>query len=92
MVDRQIESAESRRELHDRLSQVRENMYAISVGETIPGASALAFPLFGPNKDVRAAVNITGPDHRWTREAMMSHIPRLMEEINYVSEQLGYRQ
>ena len=48
-------------ELHDRLAQVRENRYAISEGETIPGASALAFPLFGPNKDVRAAVNITGP-------------------------------
>jgi DNA-binding IclR family transcriptional regulator len=91
MVDRLIDSAESRRELHDRLAKVRENRYAISVGETIPGASALAFPLFGPNKDVRAAVNITGPDHRWTREVMMSHLATLMEEIAYVSEQLGYR-
>ena len=91
MIDRQIESAKSRRVLHDRLAWVRENGYAISVGETIPGASALAFPLFGPNNDVRAAVNITGPDHRWTREAMATHIPRLKEEINYVSEQLGYR-
>jgi DNA-binding IclR family transcriptional regulator len=92
MVEKRIgASPKRRRELHDRLAVVRGNRYAISEGETIVGASALAFPLFGPNKDVRAAVNITGPDSRWTRDEMMRHLPALMEEIDYVSEQLGYR-
>ena len=70
---------------------MRENRYAISEGETITGASALAFPLFGPNQDVRAAVNITGPDNRWTRKEMMAHLPALTQEIDHISEQLGYR-
>ena len=92
MVEKQMgASAEGRAELHERLAKVRENRYAISEGETIPGASALAFPLFGPNNDVRAAVNITGPDSRWTRKEMMAHLPALTEEIEHISEQLGYR-
>jgi DNA-binding IclR family transcriptional regulator len=92
LVEKLIGASKERRlELQERLATVRENGYAISQGETIPGASALAFPLFGPNNDVRAAVNITGPDQRWTRDIMMSHLPALVEEVNYVSEQLGYR-
>jgi len=92
MVDTQLAASEaSRRKLHARLKKVRENRYAISEGETIRGASALAFPIFGPNGDVRAAVNITGPDHRWTRKEMMQHLPALVAEIDHISEQLGYR-
>jgi IclR family transcriptional regulator, KDG regulon repressor len=92
LVERQFGTSEKRRkELHDLLEKVRENHYAISEGETIPGASALALPLFGPNKDVRAAVNVTGPANRWTRKEMMAHLPALTEEVEHVSEQLGYR-
>jgi DNA-binding IclR family transcriptional regulator len=92
LVERQIgASDEKRRELHERLAKVRVNRYAMSEGETIAGASALAFPLFGPNNDVRASVNITGPDNRWTREEMLKHLPALLEEIEDVSEQLGHR-
>ena len=35
MVEKQIELRNGRKELHDRLAQVRENRYAISAGETI---------------------------------------------------------
>jgi len=92
MVEQRIGASKKRRaELAAALKQVRENHYAVSEGETIPGASALALPLFGPNKDVRAAVNVTGPASRWTRSEMMAHLPALTEEVNHVSEQLGYR-
>jgi len=85
-------SGERLRPLDALLKKVRENRYAISEGETIPGASALAFPLFGPNKDVRAAVNVTGPASRWTRSEMMSYLSPLSDEVAHVSEQLGYRE
>jgi DNA-binding IclR family transcriptional regulator len=92
MVKKRLEESGVRRaDLAGVLKRVRQNRYAMSEGETIPGASALAFPLFGPNQDVRAAVNVTGPASRWTKSAMLSHLPVLSEEVAHVSEQLGYR-
>jgi DNA-binding IclR family transcriptional regulator len=91
LVEKQLGSSEkSRDQLQNVLAKVRKNRFAISEGETIPGASALALPVFGPNKDVRAAVNVTGPASRWTREKMMSFLPALTDEVEYVSSQLGY--
>jgi DNA-binding IclR family transcriptional regulator len=92
MVEKRLENEDGHRsDLDVVLKQVRENGYAMSEGETIPGASALAFPLFGPNKDVRAAINVTGPAGRWTKSERLSHLPALIEEVAHVSEQLGYR-
>lgn len=92
MVEASLElSKKDRDTLHANLAQVREQGYAMSEGQTISGASALAFPLFGPNGDVRAAVNVTGPDNRWTRKAMETHRKALISEMAHVSEQLGYR-
>jgi DNA-binding IclR family transcriptional regulator len=92
LVEKQIENSNGRpRNLNAVLKRVRANRYATSYGETIPGASALAFPLFGPNRDVRAAINVTGPAERWTKTEMMLHLPSLMDEVAQVSEQLGYR-
>lgn len=85
LSDRQLKG------LHSVLQKVRDHHYAISEGETIPGASALALPIFGPNKDVRAAVNVTGPSTRWTTDEMMVHLSALTDEVDHVSEQLGYR-
>lgn len=92
LVERTLElSKKDRAQLHASLEQVRAQGYAISEGQTIPGATALALPLFGPNQDVRAAVNVTGPASRWTRKEMESHRKALSEEMRHVSEQLGAR-
>jgi DNA-binding IclR family transcriptional regulator len=73
IAQRRLEETGGRRgDLDVVLKEVRENRYAMSEGETIPGASAVAFPLFGPNKDVRSAVNVTGPAGRWTKTEMLS--------------------
>jgi DNA-binding IclR family transcriptional regulator len=92
IVERRLgASAPKRDELRAALKTVRDHRYATSEGETIPGASALALPIFGPNKDVRAAVNVTGPAGRWTRQQMKVHLAALSEEVHHMSEQLGYR-
>jgi len=80
-----------RRELRRTLSEVREHGYATSFGETIPGASAVALPVVGPNGDVRAAVNITGPSGRWTLDRMLSNLDLLVAEVAHISGQLGHR-
>ena len=98
--DEHLEIAEARlrasdgrlKNLERVVKQVRHNQYATSEGETIPGASALAFPVFGPNRDVVAAINITGPATRWTRGERLTHLEALRQEVAHVSEQLGYRE
>jgi DNA-binding IclR family transcriptional regulator len=84
-------SPQERQQFAKTLARIRNQRYAISEGETIPGASALALPIFGPSGDVRAAINVTGPVNRWTQKAMLAHLPVLSEEADQVSEQLGYR-
>jgi IclR family transcriptional regulator, KDG regulon repressor len=91
IVESKFSSAQKRDDLTRLLKSVREQRYAISEGETIQGATALSLPIFGPNGDVRAAVNVTGPLNRWTRKEMLIHLPELAEEVDRISEQLGYR-
>jgi len=71
------------------LAQARQQGWAASEGETIPGAGAISIPIFGPNGDVRAAINVTGPANRWTRDAMAEKLPALLEEARRISDQLG---
>jgi IclR family transcriptional regulator, KDG regulon repressor len=73
------------------IALVRKRRYATSTGEVIEGASALALPIIGPNNDVRAAINVTGPTNRWTRQAMLRQLPELVYEAESISEQLGHR-
>jgi DNA-binding IclR family transcriptional regulator len=85
-----ITAAEHAR-LAPELAEIRARQWAMSEGETIAGASALAVPIFGPNGDVRAAINVTGPAGRWTREARLKQVPVLLEEARQISAQLGHR-
>lgn len=84
-------SEDERKKLLSELYQIRRRRYATSSGETIPGAAALALPIFGPNEDVRAAINITGPTSRWTKQVMLGHLAALTEETESISSQLGHR-
>jgi IclR family transcriptional regulator, acetate operon repressor len=46
------------------VSEVRESGIAISVGESIPGAAAIAAPIFGSDGKVMAAIVVGGPAER----------------------------
>jgi DNA-binding IclR family transcriptional regulator len=84
-------SAKKRHEFTAASGRIREAGYAISEGETIEGARAIALPIFASNADVRAAVNVTGPTARWTQDKMMKHLPEIVAEVVEVEAQLGYR-
>jgi IclR family transcriptional regulator, KDG regulon repressor len=83
---RKLNAAALRRDLAD----VREKGYAISKGETVPGASAIAAPIIGPGGRAIAAINITGPTDRLTSKAMESIAPALLHNADEVMEQLGH--
>ncbi len=84
-------TAKGREEFAKSAETVRQAGYAISEGETIEGARAIAFPLFDSNSDVRAAVNVTGPTGRWTHEKMMKALSQLQAEVAEIALHLGYR-
>lgn len=84
-------SPQDRQQFSKVMERVRKQRFAISEGETIPGASALALPIFGPNGDVRAAINVTGPVNRWTQKLMLAHLPAVADQADQVSRLLGYR-
>lgn len=68
------------------LATIREQGFATSVGETVPGASALAFPVFSPGQAIVAAVNVTGPATRWTRREMQKKAPLVREAVATIME------
>jgi DNA-binding IclR family transcriptional regulator len=70
-------------------SDIRNRGYAVAVDELERGLSALAAPIFGPDGDVVAALSISGPTIRLTRERIAELAPALMEQARAVSALLG---
>jgi IclR family transcriptional regulator, acetate operon repressor len=68
---------------------VRAQGYATTVDELERGLSALAAPVFGPESVAIAALSISGPSIRLTRERIAELVPALIEQARLVSERLG---
>jgi DNA-binding IclR family transcriptional regulator len=68
---------------------VRERGYATAVDELEHGLAALAAPIFGPDGDAVAALSISGPTIRLTRDRIAELAPALLEQARLVSMRLG---
>jgi IclR family transcriptional regulator, acetate operon repressor len=68
---------------------IRASGYALAVDELERGLSALAAPVFGPNGVAVAALSISGPTMRLTRERIAELTPDLLEQAALVSARLG---
>lgn len=77
------------RHLRRELARIRERGYAISLGETVPSASAVAAPVFSASGAVVAAMSLAGPVARWTQDEMETYVGSLVEATRTLSEQLG---
>lgn len=80
---------QDRTRLLTELDAVARDGYALSISETVDGASAIAVPVRGPNGDVVAAVNVTGPSVRWTDDRMVAALPLLRAVIARIERDLG---
>jgi DNA-binding IclR family transcriptional regulator len=69
--------------------EIRARGYAIAVDELEHGLAALAAPIFGPDGDVVAALSISGPTIRLTRDRIAELVPALLEQAGLVSMRLG---
>jgi DNA-binding IclR family transcriptional regulator len=69
--------------------QIRAQGYATAVDELERGLSALAAPVLGADGVALAALSISGPTIRLTRERFVELVPALLEQARLVSARLG---
>src|SRR4051812_890406 len=68
---------------------IRERGYAVAIDELEHGLAALAAPVVGPDGIAVAALSISGPTIRLTRERIAELAPALLEQAGLVSMRLG---
>src|SRR5262245_51932883 len=74
--------------LERELEGVRRDGYATAIDELEDGLSAMAAPVRGPADNVIAALSISGPTLRLTRERVAELAPALCDEARALSERL----
>ena len=79
----------SRAALDAELEQVRHDGFATAVDELEDGLSAIAAPVRGPGGDVIAALSVSGPTLRLTRERVAELTPILVQEAHALEQRLG---
>jgi IclR family transcriptional regulator, acetate operon repressor len=76
-------------ELRKSLEEIREKGFAVSIGKRIPGAVAVAAPIFDFNSQVIGAVSIGGPSSRFTLEVAIQTGPSVSGAAKNISMRLG---
>jgi IclR family KDG regulon transcriptional repressor len=77
--------------LQDHLSRVRTQGYAIDDEEHELGIRCVAVPVRNHLGEVIAAISVSGPSLRMTREKMDLIIPKIIETGEGISNSLGYK-
>lgn len=68
---------------------VRQAGVAVSFGEIVPGAAAIAAPVFDREDALVGAINLLGPQSRMTREAIERLTPIVVSTARALSGELG---
>lgn len=76
--------------LMQELDKIRQRGYGVSHGEWTQDASGIAAPVFGPSRDVIAALTISGPTQRFTRDTIEKYAREVVNAANEISRQMGY--
>lgn len=86
LTDRTLRGAS---ELRDRLKRVAREGFAMSRGERIEGAVAIASPVFGPSGAVMGSIGITMPEVRFKEDSASSLTELVREAAGQVTDYLG---
>ncbi len=76
--------------LKKELAKVRQQGYALDEQETVLGARCVAAPIMDESGKVAAAISVSGPTTRITRERIQCIVGTVKEGARAVSELLGY--
>jgi DNA-binding IclR family transcriptional regulator len=80
----------SRKKLLAELQHIRDCGYAVSLGERFVDAIGLAAPIFDAHGNVVAALNVAGPNMRFTDAEVEKFAPKVIQLANQASRGLGY--
>jgi IclR family acetate operon transcriptional repressor len=80
-----------RRELEAELARVRETGVAEAVEEREPGLSAVAAPVFGPDRELVGVLGVQGPADRFGAPARGAAVAAVAAAGHRLSTALGYR-
>jgi DNA-binding IclR family transcriptional regulator len=72
------------------LRETRDRGYAVSYGEVVEGAAALAAPIFGVQRAPVGVINITGPNDRFDAGAIRRTANALRAACTDISVQMGH--
>ncbi len=76
--------------LLESLEKTRKNGYAVSRGERVNDACAIAAPVFDGAGDLVGALGLAGPVSRFTAKTRRAYTALLLEEAEAFSKQLWY--
>jgi IclR family KDG regulon transcriptional repressor len=75
--------------LADELDRIKTQGYAISIGERVLDAGAVAGPIFGLENRFLGALGVAGPIHRFTPETLPGKIKLVMSAAAELTWKLG---
>jgi IclR family transcriptional regulator, KDG regulon repressor len=77
-------------EFERELISIQKQGYAISIGERVTYAAALAVPILNYRGEILAALTISGPSVRFTEEHIFQWLPPAQNAAQAISAQMGY--
>lgn len=80
-----------KKKLAQELDRIRRQGVAVSTGERVSDACAIAAPVFDSEGNAVCALGIAGPVSRFTADIRKSHQKLIMQEAANLSAQLGFR-
>lgn len=75
--------------LRQELEAIRERGYAVSQGERVEGVSCVAAPIFDAAGKVIAAINVSGPSMRFSKEKIEHYARLVMQASTSLSQRMG---
>jgi DNA-binding IclR family transcriptional regulator len=90
LIAKQLDTSQARR-VHRRLTEIREAGYAISSGDFIAGAHAIASPVFNRDGDVVGSLGLFGPSVRFPARRIAECAKAVKDSASELSSLLGHR-
>ncbi len=76
-------------QIRDSLDAYRRDGYATAFNEAIDNVNSLAMPIVDASGAIAAALSISGPSQRFTRERMEEAVPVLGDAVDTITRRLG---
>lgn len=74
----------------EELQKVKKQGYGVEIEENEEGITCIAAPIFDHKGDIIAAVSISGPSTRMTKQRLLELMPSITETGKTISKRLGF--